>query len=51
MKPAVARVRRLEAIREGVDPDRQAKEPETVEEQLEYLRRIGVVGVPDTPEG
>jgi hypothetical protein len=49
VRPAVERAKRLEAARDGVDPDATPYEPQTVEEQLQYLRDIGVVGVPDVP--
>ncbi len=49
MKPGLERARRWEAIRDGADPDVKPYEPQTEEEVLQYLRDIGVQGVPDSP--
>jgi hypothetical protein len=55
IKPGKERAERLKAIREGrADPaeaDAPAWEPKSAAETLEYLKRLGVVGVPDAPPG
>lgn len=50
IKPAYERANREQAIRDGVPPTTApAWEPKDEEETLQYLREIGVVGVPETP--
>lgn len=52
LKPALDRAERMRNIRDGYgDTGTAPPEPQTVEEQLQWLRDIGVQGVPDTPEG
>ncbi len=49
--PALVRAKKLEAAREGyaTDDDGEPWQPTTEAETLEYLRKLGVTGVPGKP--